>query len=145
MAFWQDRNEKKNGALLYGPWVSYFLSHQIVNFSTFRIYCKLTFQEIPKSWKSKFPFPTKLETIGATRVYKIPMDKPALGTGPSKFLGQARSWDRPFKILGTSPLLGQALQNSWDKPALGTCPSKLLGQARSWDRPALGTCQRFCI
>ena len=64
MAFWQDRNEKKNGALLYGPWVSYFLSHQIVNFSTFRIYCKLTFQEIPKSWKSKFPFPTKLETIG---------------------------------------------------------------------------------
>ena len=24
--------------------------------------------------------------------------------------------DRPFKTLGTSPLLGQALQNSWDKP-----------------------------
>jgi hypothetical protein len=23
-------------------------------------------------------------------------------------LGQARSWDRPFKILGTSPLLGHA-------------------------------------
>ena len=38
----------------------------------------------------------------------------------SKFLGQARSWDRPFKILVTGPLLGQALQNSWDKPALGT-------------------------
>ena len=27
------------------------------------------------------------------------------------FLGQARSWDMPFKILGTCPLLGQALQN----------------------------------
>jgi hypothetical protein len=40
-------------------------------------------------------------------------DRPALGTGPSKFLGQARSWDRPFKILGTSPLLGHALQNAW--------------------------------
>jgi hypothetical protein len=39
-------------------------------------------------------------------------------------LGQARSWDRPFKILGTSPLLGQALQNSWDKPALGTASDK---------------------
>ena len=39
----------------------------------------------------------------------------------------------PFKILGTSPLLGQALQNTWDRPALGTGP--LLGQARSWDRP----------
>ena len=40
-----------------------------------------------------------------------------------------------FKILGTGPLLGQALQNSWDKPALGTGPSKFLGQARSWDMP----------
>jgi len=56
------------------------------------------------------------------------LDKPALGTCPSKCLGQARSWDRPFKILGTGPLLGQALQNSWDKPALGTGP--LLGHAR---------------
>ena len=39
---------------------------------------------------------------------------------PSEFLGQARSWDMPFKILGTGRLLGQALQNSWDDPALGT-------------------------
>jgi len=62
-------------------------------------------------------------------------DRPALGTGHSKFLGQARSWDRPFNILGTSLLSGQALQNSWDKPALGTGPSKFLGQARSWDMP----------
>ena len=36
-------------------------------------------------------------------------DKPSLGTGPSKFLGQARSWDMPFKMLGTGPLLEQAL------------------------------------
>ena len=57
----------------------------------------------------------------------------ALGTGPSKCLGQARSWDRPFKclgqarfedrpfkMLGTGPLWGQALQNAWDRPPLGT-------------------------
>ena len=30
----------------------------------------------------------------------------ALGTGPSKCLGLARSWDRPLKMLGTGPLLG---------------------------------------
>ena len=49
--------------------------------------------------------------------------------------------NRPFKMLGTGPLLGQALQNVWDKPALGTCPLKCLGQARSWDMPfkMLGT------
>merc|ERR1712051_435926 len=37
--------------------------------------------------------------------------------------------DRPFKMLGTGPLLGQALQNAWDRPfsMLGTGP--LLGQA----------------
>ena len=46
-------------------------------------------------------------------------------------LGQARSWDRPFKMLGACPILGQALQNSWDRPALRTGPSKFLGQARS--------------
>ena len=59
-------------------------------------------------------------------------DRRALGTCPSKCLGQARS---------TGPLLGQALQNSWDKPSLGTGPSKFLGQARSWDMPfkMLGT------
>ena len=28
--FWQDRSERKNGAHLYGPRVSYVLSHQIV-------------------------------------------------------------------------------------------------------------------
>ena len=57
----------------------------------------------------------------------------ALGTGPSKCLGQARSWDRPFKclgqarsgdrpfkMLGTGPLLGQAFENAWDRPVLGT-------------------------
>ena len=27
-------------------------------------------------------------------------------------LGQARFWDRPFKILGTSPLLGHAIKNA---------------------------------
>jgi hypothetical protein len=53
-------------------------------------------------------------------------DRPALGTGPSKFLGQTSSQDRPFKIPGTSPLLGQALQNSWNNPAIGTCPLMFL-------------------
>ena len=38
----------------------------------------------------------------------------------SSCLGQARSWDMPFKMLGTCPLLGQALQNVWGTPALGT-------------------------
>ena len=65
-------------------------------------------------------------------------DMPALGTCPSKFLGHARSWDMPFKILGTGPLLGHALLNVWDRPALGTCPLKCLGQARSWDMPFRG-------
>ena len=47
----------------------------------------------------------------------------------------------PFKMLGTSPLLGHALLNAWDRPALGTGPSKFLGQARFWDMPfkMLGT------
>ena len=44
-------------------------------------------------------------------------DKPALGTCPLKFLGQARSCDRPFDILGTCPLLEHALLTCWDKPA----------------------------
>ena len=35
--------------------------------------------------------------------------RPAFGTGPSKCLGKARSWDN-------------ALQNAWDRPALGTGP-----------------------
>ena len=61
-------------------------------------------------------------------------DMPALGTGPSRRLGQARSWDRPFNMLGTSPLLGQALQHAWDKPAFGTGPATCLGHARSWER-----------
>merc|ERR1711944_204595 len=34
------------------------------------------------------------------------------GTGPSTCLGHARSWDRPFNMLGASPLLGQALQHA---------------------------------
>ena len=55
-------------------------------------------------------------------------DRPALGTCPLKCLGQARSWDMPFKMFGTGSLLGQALQNSWDRPALGT---EMLGLARS--------------
>ena len=37
-------------------------------------------------------------------------------------LGQARSWDKPFNVLGPSPLLGQALQHVWDMLALGTSP-----------------------
>ena len=53
------------------------------------------------------------------------------GFGTDTVLGQACSWDRSFKILGTGPLLGQAVQNSWGKPALGAGPSKFLGQARS--------------
>ena len=36
-------------------------------------------------------------------------DGPFFGTGSSKCLGQARVWDRPFKILGISFLLGWAL------------------------------------
>ena len=45
-----------------------------------------------------------------------------LGTCP--LLGHAllNSWDTPAP-------LGHALQNYWDMPALGTCPSKFLGQA----------------
>ena len=43
-------------------------------------------------------------------------------TGLSKCLGQARSWDMPFKMPGTGPLLGQALENSWDMPALWGSP-----------------------
>ena len=62
---------------------------------------------------------------------------PALWTGPSKCLGHARSWDIPFKMFGTSPLLEHALSNAWDKPALETCPLKCLGHARSWDMPHL--------
>ncbi len=44
--FWQDRSARKNGAQLYGPRVSNFLSHRItlVNSLTFRIYGKLKFQ-----------------------------------------------------------------------------------------------------
>ena len=34
----------ENGAPLYGPWVSNFLSHRIVKSLTFRIYGKLKFQ-----------------------------------------------------------------------------------------------------
>ena len=62
-------------------------------------------------------------------------------TKTSECLGQAPSWDMPFKVLGAGPLLGQALQNAWERPALGTCPSKCLGQARPWDMPfqMLGT------
>ena len=60
---------------------------------------------------------------------------PALGTCPLKCLGQARSWDMPFKMLGTGPLLGHALYNAWGMPALGACPLKFLGHARSWDMP----------
>ena len=48
---------------------------------------------------------------------------------------RTRYWDRPFKILGTNLLSGQALQNSWDKPALGTGPSKFFEQSRYWDMP----------
>ena len=45
-------------------------------------------------------------------------------------------------MLGTGPLLGQALQNAWDKPAFGTGPSTCLGHARSWGRlfNMLGIC-----
>ena len=53
-------------------------------------------------------------------------DRPALGTGPSKCLGQARSWDRPVKMLGSGPLLGQALQNAWDRPF------KMIGELGSY-------------
>ena len=36
-------------------------------------------------------------------------DRPALGICPLKCLGQARSWDMRFKMLGRAPLLGQFL------------------------------------
>ena len=61
--------------------------------------------------------------------------------GLGGFLGHARSWDNarswdiPFTMFGTSPLLEHALSNAWDKPALETCPLKCLGHARSWGRP----------
>ena len=42
--FWQDRSVRENGAQLYGPRVSNFLSHRIVKSLTFRIYGKLKFQ-----------------------------------------------------------------------------------------------------
>ena len=48
----------------------------------------------------------------------------------------------PFKMLGTSPLWGHALENVWDRPTLGTGPLiTCLGQAHSWDMPfkVLGT------
>ena len=82
-------------------------------------------------------------------------DRSAFGTRPSKFLGQARSWDMPAQMLGTRPLLGYALrmlgtrplcgfvfENSWDMPAVGAGHSKCLGQARFWDRSfsIIGTC-----
>ena len=78
--------------------------------------------------------------LGHARSWDTPLKK-GLGQarswdGPLKnCLGQARPWDMPFKLLGTGPLLGQALQNAWDRPAIGASPSKGLGQARSWDRP----------
>ena len=34
-------------------------------------------------------------------------------------------------MLGTSPILGQALEHAWDKPALGTGPLTCLGHAGS--------------
>ena len=37
-------------------------------------------------------------------------------------------------MLGTGPLLGQALQNSWDMPTLGTGPPKCLGQATKFQQ-----------
>ena len=39
--------------------------------------------------------------------------RPALGTGPSKCLVQA-------KMLGAGSLLGQALPNAWDRSDLGS-------------------------
>jgi hypothetical protein len=32
--------------------------------------------------------------------------------------------EKPFKILGTSPLLAHALSNAWDRPDLGTRPAR---------------------
>ena len=43
-ASWQDRNERKIGAQLYGSRVSNFLSHRIIKSLTFKIYGKLKFQ-----------------------------------------------------------------------------------------------------
>jgi hypothetical protein len=42
--FWQDRSERKNGAQLYGPRVSNFLSHRIVKSLMFMISGKFKFQ-----------------------------------------------------------------------------------------------------
>ena len=79
-------------------------------------------EQLTRSWKAS-----------RTRQPRIfPRDGSLLGQA-LQMLGMARSWDRPFKMLGTGPLLGQALQ------MLGTGP--LWGQAlqNAWDRPALGT------
>ena len=42
-------------------------------------------------------------------------DGPAVGTCSSQYLGQARSWDMSFKMLGTGSLLGQVLEHVWDR------------------------------
>ena len=46
-------------------------------------------------------------------------------------------------ILGTCPLLGQALPYAWDMPALGTGPS--IYSRNTLDRPAFGTCPSVCL
>ena len=79
-----------------------------------------------------------LQFLGQARSWERPFK---IGTCPLKSLGQARSWDMPFKMLGTGPLVGHAFLHAWDKPAFGTGPSEFLGQGRSWGMPfkMLGT------
>ena len=70
--FWQDRNERKNGAQLVGARVSFFLSHRIVKSLTFMVSSKLKIQctrnglrnlpYCPGSIQYTFIFPRNLTT-----------------------------------------------------------------------------------
>ena len=70
-------------------------------------------EQLTRSWKAS-----------RTRQPRIfPRDGSLLGQA-LQMLGMARSWDRPFKMLGTGPLLGQGL---WVKIVL------LGGMGMEWE------------
>ena len=79
------------------------------------------------SLSQKFPVHVERPTVSCSSVPHVPslaMQRSTCTVSCSsvphvKCLGQARSWGRPFKMLGTGPLLGQALQfrfNIWIFP-----------------------------
>ena len=63
-------------------------------------------------------------------VSHVAWDMPALETCPVKGLGQARSWDMPFNMLGAGPLLGHALQMEYVK-----CPGCNREAEMPWQSP----------